>query len=416
MKKSFGLAKVFLIGVLAVGLFGLLSFVFAGTVGVNPGHPGSEICDDNFCVADNGNVGIGTVNPSYKFEINLSASDKGIAIGQNSQANGDYSFAFGSPYQLFNPAAYGDYSFAFGQGAQAFTTNSIAIGKFSRAIGDNSISIGNDGYISNYKYTTALGDYSTALGNEVTAFGDYSTALGNLNSNASGINSLALGSWSTASGDKSIAVGSWSSEASGVGSSVIGGWSNFASGLLSVAMGERSTASHRNSFVVGLDPSNNNANCDSSGDSQFKICGNLEVTGSCSGGNSCDQDVAEAFNQLDFLESGDVVVIVDSSDYKSVKKTSIPMDKLVVGVISTSPAMVMGSSGNNSVNVALTGVVPTKVDSSFGNIEVGDLLTSSPTSGHAMKCSGDCSGAIIGKALQSFSGGRGKINIIVLLG
>ncbi len=91
MKKSFGLARVFFIGVLAVGLFGLLSFAFAGTVGVNPGHPGSEICDGFFCVADDGNVGIGTPFPDTLLTLAINSytnSDDFIRlIGAASQTN-----------------------------------------------------------------------------------------------------------------------------------------------------------------------------------------------------------------------------------------------------------------------------------------------------------------------------------------
>ena len=75
MKKSFGLAKVFLIGILAIGLFGLLSFAFAGVPGQNPGHAGIDICDDNFCVAQATGIpiiGIGTTLPGSSLHVNVS--------------------------------------------------------------------------------------------------------------------------------------------------------------------------------------------------------------------------------------------------------------------------------------------------------------------------------------------------------
>ena len=99
MKKSFGLAKVFLIGILAVGLFGLLSFAFAwGHNTPNPGHPGSEICDDNFCVVgasastfENSKVGIGTAFPSSPLSIAISyytnSNDFLRLIGPGSQSS-----------------------------------------------------------------------------------------------------------------------------------------------------------------------------------------------------------------------------------------------------------------------------------------------------------------------------------------
>jgi hypothetical protein len=58
-----------------------------------------------------------------------------------------------------------------------------------------------------------------------------------------------------------------------------------------------------------------------------------------------------------------------------------------------------------------------KVDAKYGAIEVGDLLTTSPTKGHAQKVlePEKAVGAIIGKALGSRERGRGKIPVMVLL-
>ncbi len=40
------------------------------------------------------------------------------------------------------------------------------------------------------------------------------------------------------------------------------------------------------------------------------------------------------------------------------------------------------------------------VDAAYGTIKVGDLLTSSPTPGHAMRADDPKPGTIVGKALQ----------------
>jgi hypothetical protein len=58
-----------------------------------------------------------------------------------------------------------------------------------------------------------------------------------------------------------------------------------------------------------------------------------------------------------------------------------------------------------------------KVDADIAPIAVGDLLTTSPTKGHAQKVlePGRAIGAIIGKALGSLEKGRGKIPILVML-
>jgi hypothetical protein len=67
--------------------------------------------------------------------------------------------------------------------------------------------------------------------------------------------------------------------------------------------------------------------------------------------------------------------------------------------------------------VALMGKVFCKVDAQYSPIEVGDLLTTSPTLGHAMKA-GDplkAFGAVLGKALQSLKEGTGMIPVLVAL-
>jgi hypothetical protein len=58
-----------------------------------------------------------------------------------------------------------------------------------------------------------------------------------------------------------------------------------------------------------------------------------------------------------------------------------------------------------------------KVDADIASINVGDLLTTSPTKGHAQKAidSSKATGAIIGKALGSLKKGKGKIPVIVTL-
>ncbi len=58
-----------------------------------------------------------------------------------------------------------------------------------------------------------------------------------------------------------------------------------------------------------------------------------------------------------------------------------------------------------------------KVDADIAPINVGDLLTTSPTKGHAQKVldPGKAVGAIVGKALGSLKKGKGKIPVMVML-
>lgn len=99
-----------------------------------------------------------------------------------------------------------------------------------------------------------------------------------------------------------------------------------------------------------------------------------------------------------------------------------PYDKKVAGVISgaggVQPGMLMGQSGtlaDGGSPVALTGRVYCWADASGGAIRTGDLLTTSPTPGHAMKAAdpGRSHGTVIGKAMTSLDTGRGLVLVLV---
>jgi len=65
----------------------------------------------------------------------------------------------------------------------------------------------------------------------------------------------------------------------------------------------------------------------------------------------------------------------------------------------------------------LMGKVYCKVDAQSLSVEVGDLLTTSPAPGCAMKATdfAEASGAIIGKALRPLTDGLGLIPVLVAL-
>jgi hypothetical protein len=65
--------------------------------------------------------------------------------------------------------------------------------------------------------------------------------------------------------------------------------------------------------------------------------------------------------------------------------------------------------------VALSGIVACKVDASYGAIRRGDLLSVSPTPGHAMRSPDGAPGTVIGKALEAWSDGTGLIRVLVML-
>ena len=56
-----------------------------------------------------------------------------------------------------------------------------------------------------------------------------------------------------------------------------------------------------------------------------------------------------------------------------------------------------------------------KVDATYGAIQAGDLLTTSPTPGYAMKATNPQIGTILGKALEPLEDGQGLIKVFITL-
>jgi hypothetical protein len=84
------------------------------------------------------------------------------------------------------------------------------------------------------------------------------------------------------------------------------------------------------------------------------------------------------------------------------------------------PGMVMSQEGTLAYGqhpVALSGRVYCWVDTSYGAVKPGDLLTTSNTPGHAMKATNavKAHGAIIGKAMTGLKKGKGLVLVLVAL-
>jgi len=147
--------------------------------------------------------------------------------------------------------------------------------------------------------------------------------------------------------------------------------------------------------------------------------GNVEVTGDIFLQNAdCAEDFAICAE--DSVEPGSVMVL---SDEGAVRPCDREYDKRVAGVVSGAgkyrPAIVLDRQSPTALRrpIALLGKVYCKVDAAHGPIEIGDLLTTSPTCGFAMKAAEPARsfGAILGKALQPWREGRGLIPVLVAL-
>jgi uncharacterized protein YaiE (UPF0345 family) len=145
---------------------------------------------------------------------------------------------------------------------------------------------------------------------------------------------------------------------------------------------------------------------------QLHVVGDANITNNLYLGQNLT-DLAENIFSAEDVEAGDVVVI---SDDMKVIKSYKAYDKKAVGVISTAPAATFGGSTGN-VPLAISGRVPVKVTDENGPIDPGDLLTTSSTLGHAMKCNDyeKCFGNIIGKAITPLEQKIGVVTMMIML-
>jgi hypothetical protein len=148
--------------------------------------------------------------------------------------------------------------------------------------------------------------------------------------------------------------------------------------------------------------------------------GSVIVTGDIAMNNG---DCAEDFELADgcTAEPGAVMVLDDDGH---LRESSHPYDKRVAGVISGAgsfkPGIVLDRQEGTQANrrpIALLGKAFCRVDAQFGPIRVGDLLTTSPSPGCAMRADDPLRsfGAVIGKALQPLMTGQGLVPILIAL-
>jgi len=143
----------------------------------------------------------------------------------------------------------------------------------------------------------------------------------------------------------------------------------------------------------------------------------LELTGG--------SDLAEPF---DFENDADLVpgmvVAIDPANPGKLRLADVAYDKTVAGIVSGAggidTGLTMGQQGsvaNGRHAVALSGRVYCWADAGAGAIAPGDMLTSSPSRGFAMRAADHekAFGSIIGKAMTGLEQGKGLVLVLVNL-
>lgn len=145
----------------------------------------------------------------------------------------------------------------------------------------------------------------------------------------------------------------------------------------------------------------------------------LEITGG--------SDITENFfvnTEDEILAEPGMLVSIDPDDPGKLVISDKAYDRSIAGIISGAKGIESGfimsqkgSLADGDTPIAIAGRVYCLADASYGKIKPGDLLTSSPVAGHAMKVKNikKAGGAIIGKAMTALDEGRGQVLVLVTL-
>lgn len=110
------------------------------------------------------------------------------------------------------------------------------------------------------------------------------------------------------------------------------------------------------------------------------------------------------------VQEGDII----SATKEGFKRSTQEYDILIFGVVVNAPILSVQPRDVSTVAVVSSGETLVRVSTQEGNIEVGDLITSSATPGVGKKATK--SGYVIGKALQAYSDSKQSGKISVLMG
>jgi hypothetical protein len=129
-------------------------------------------------------------------------------------------------------------------------------------------------------------------------------------------------------------------------------------------------------------------------------------------------DCAEEFDVEDDVVPGALVVATDGG---RLALAAQPYDARVVGIVSGlggfRPALILDRKDRRGrLPVAMLGKVTCLVDTTSGPVRCGDLLTTSPTPGHAMvvRDRSRALGAVVGKAISSAAVGERTVSALVM--
>jgi hypothetical protein len=115
------------------------------------------------------------------------------------------------------------------------------------------------------------------------------------------------------------------------------------------------------------------------------------------------------------IGAGDVVALDPETGL--LVAAAVSGDARVLGVAAGEAGVILGGGASDGpgTRVVFSGVTRCRVDAGYGVVVPGDLLTASPTPGHAMRAADPMPGSVVAKALESLAEGQGTIRVLVML-
>lgn len=370
-----------------------------------------------------GNVGIGTVNPTYG-KLHVNSNNGGNAIYGVSNMNWG---ALGTT----DAGAEGHHD--YGHYGKLGTSTAGAIG--TNANGNYGLlgwsGYGVFGYNSSSTNQGMLAGYTEgALGKHISSgnFGQLGRSdYGAYGKHVSSGNWGALGTEAVGVEGRTTSTNEWHNAIygrnEGAGSGVYG-WSQNHYGTVGVSASTDSNDAGVWAVNNGVGPGII-ATAGSDGYAAI-MKGNLLIRSAMDG-----SDIVELGEGLDYAEGFHVtekrdispgsVLVIDSVNPGKLMLSQDPYDTKVAGIVAGAKGLGSGiklGSGRFDHDVALAGRVYCNVDANYGEVEPGDLLTTAPKAGYAMRVAdySRAQGAILGKAMQGLKKGeKGQILVLVTL-
>jgi len=380
---------------------------------------------------DNGSI-VSTTTSTDRVTINSSSTIGKLAVGNTGTA------IWAGASSMMSSGVYGQSSGSTGSGVRGYATGGAGKGVYGMA--DSSADIGVYGYAQSITNGIGVQGVSEGNGDGVYGYGE-GTGVGvrARSDHGTGIfgisydNSNGIGIYGACDSTGGVAVKGTAPGTNGKG--ILGiatGYNGTGVRGEGVAYGTYSLASGSNG--VGI-----YASAPSGSGTGIEVWGGTSVDGKAAKfygnvvlyGRSSEDVIMELGEGLDYAEAFDIsegvdlapgtVVAIDSDNPGKLTSCKQAYDKRVAGIIAGANGLGSGvrlGTGKYDKDVALAGRVYCQVEATDCDIEPGDLLTTSPIPGYAMKAADHdkAQGAILGKAMERLEKGqRGMILVLVTL-